>query len=183
MEGDTALHVAAREGHLGVLKVLIPQMQAGDPERGKNAAELLGMTNKARNTALHEAVINHHPHVVEFLINQDPRYQYVANEEGKTPLYIAAEEGFGDLVRMIIDKCSSPAHRGINRRTALHAAIFLNDPGSYWTDPLIFLFQHYSNHIHPKRRLWFCFDTSLLYVFCPFVNFISNDKEDTGMEA
>ncbi|KAJ9701406.1 hypothetical protein PVL29_006660 [Vitis rotundifolia] len=104
-KGDTPLHLAAREGHL--------TRKEGLQQIGKRS--------------LHEAVRNHHPEVVKLLIQEDPDFTYGANTEGNTPLYIAAEWGFGDLVQMILDNCSSPAHSGFSGRTALHAAVILKD--------------------------------------------------------
>ncbi|KAJ9701422.1 hypothetical protein PVL29_006673 [Vitis rotundifolia] len=131
-KGDTPLHLAAREGHLIVVKNLIDaakQLQGRDAEGGAaaNWKEMLRTTNNEQDTALHEAVRNHHPKVVKLLIQEDPEHTYEGNAEGNTPLYIAAEWGFGDLVQMILDKCSSPAHSGIKGRTALHAAVILKD--------------------------------------------------------
>ncbi|KAL6342510.1 hypothetical protein AAG906_012109 [Vitis piasezkii] len=128
-KGDTPLHLAAREGHLTVVKNLIDAAKEGDAESGPAAdcTVMLRMINKDNDTALHEAVRNHHPEVVKLLIQEDPDFTYGANTEGNTPLYIAAEWGFGDLVHMILDNCSSPAHDGVNGRTALHAAVILND--------------------------------------------------------
>ena len=131
-KGDTPLHLAAREGHLTVVKNLIDAAKEGDAESGAAAdcTVMLRMINKDNDTALHEAVRNHHPEVVKLLIQEDPDFTYGANTEGNTPLYIAAEWGFGDLVHMILDNCSSPAHDGVNGRTALHAAVILNDEGT-----------------------------------------------------
>ncbi|RVW73390.1 Ankyrin repeat-containing protein [Vitis vinifera] len=126
-KGDTALHLAAREGHLTVVKNLIDaaKQPKRDLEGGSTAVckVMLRMTNGDKDTALHEAVRHHHPKVVKLLIQEDPEFTYGANTEGNTPLYIAAERGFRDLVHMILDNCSSPAHDGVNGGTALHAAI------------------------------------------------------------
>ena len=134
-KGDTPLHLAAREGHLTVVKNLInvaKQLQEGDSEREGTAVckVLLRMTNEDQDTALHEAVRYHHPEVVKLLIQEDPDFTYGANTEGNTPLYIAAYWGFGDLVQMILDNSSSAAHSGIKGQTALHAAVILNDQGT-----------------------------------------------------
>ena len=134
-KGDTPLHLAAREGHWTVVKNLIDaakKLGEGDTERGAVAdcTVILRMINNDKDTALHEAVRNHHPEVVKLLIQDDPDFAYGANAEGNTPLYIAAEWGFGDLVQMILDKYSSPAHNGIKGRTALHAAVILNNKGT-----------------------------------------------------
>ncbi|KAL6342719.1 hypothetical protein AAG906_013125 [Vitis piasezkii] len=111
-KGDTPLHPAAREGHLTVVKNLIDdakQLQEGDTEkRGTIICKaMLRMTNEDNDTTL-------------------PRVPYGANTEGNTSLYIVADWGFGDLVQIILDNCSSPAHSGINGRTALHASVILN---------------------------------------------------------
>ncbi|RVW12487.1 hypothetical protein CK203_093476 [Vitis vinifera] len=112
-KGDTPLHLAAREGNLAMVKNLIA------------AAKQLQEGDMERG-------------VQQF---EDLEFTYGANTEGNTPLYISAEWGFRDLVQMILDNCSSPAHSGIKGPTALHAAVILNDQ---------------------------------------VVDFISNDKEDTG---
>ncbi|KAJ9701419.1 hypothetical protein PVL29_006670 [Vitis rotundifolia] len=91
---------------------------------------MLRMTNKENDTALHEAVRYHHPEVVKLLIEEDPEFTYGANLSGGTPLYMAAERGFRDLVKIIIENTTliSPAHTGPMRRTALHAAVVCHDP-------------------------------------------------------
>ena len=131
-KGDTAIHLAARERHLTVVKNLIDaakKLGEGNTERRAVAdcTVMLRMINNDKDTALHEAVRNHHPEVVKLLIQEDPHFTYGANTEGNTPIFIAAEWGFGDLVQMILDNCSSPAHSGIKGRTALHATVILED--------------------------------------------------------
>ena len=91
---------------------------------------MLRMTNKEKDTALHEAVRYHHSEIVVSLIEEDPEFIYGANITGYTPLYMAAERGYGDLVCIIIDKTrASPSHSGIMGRTALHAAVIREDQG------------------------------------------------------
>ena len=104
----------------------------GDTERGDSTVcvAMLRMTNEDNDTALHEAVRYHHPKVVKLLIQEDPEFIYGANNEGNTPLYMAADWGFRDLVQMIQEICSSPAHSGFKGRMALHAAVILNEQGT-----------------------------------------------------
>ncbi|CBI36636.3 unnamed protein product, partial [Vitis vinifera] len=91
------------------------------------------MTNNENDTALHEAVRYHHPEVVKLLIEEDPEFTYGANLSGGTPLYMAAERGFRDLVKIIIENTTliPPAHTGPMRRTALHAAVVCHDPSTH----------------------------------------------------
>ena len=132
-KGDTPLHLAAREGHLTAVKNLIAAaklLQKDTEGEGTTVCEaMLRMSNEEEDTALHEAVTYNHSEVVKLLIKEDPQFSYGANSEGNTPLYIAADRGFRDLVQVILDKFSSPAHTGIKGRTALHAAVILNDLG------------------------------------------------------
>ena len=67
---------------------------------------------------------------MKLLIQEDPDFTYGANAEGNTPLYIAADWGFGDLVQMILEICSSPAHSGFKGRAALRAVVIVNDQGT-----------------------------------------------------
>ena len=155
-KGDTPLHLAAKEGNLAMVKNLIAaakQLQEGDMERGGTTVckVMLRMKNEDKDIALHEAVRYHHPEVVKLLIQEDLEFTYGANTEGNTPLYISAEWGFRDLVQMILDNCSSPAHSGIKGPTALHAVVILNDQGSGGST-IFFFFANLESHY--KRKLY-----------------------------
>ncbi|XP_041025784.1 protein ACCELERATED CELL DEATH 6-like, partial [Juglans microcarpa x Juglans regia] len=134
-DDDTPLHLAARYGHASIVKVLIEHKKSQHPdlESGRVVEaikEMIGKLNKERDTALHEAVRHNHIDVVkQLLIEVDPEFPFGANEAGETPLYLAAERGFPDLVSEILDKFISPAYDGPLGRTALHAATFSNDEG------------------------------------------------------
>ncbi|KAG6645200.1 ankyrin repeat-containing protein At5g02620-like [Carya illinoinensis] len=130
-EEETALHIAARYGHVSIVEVLIEheKSQLQDLERGvavesSTATEMLiGRVNKEKDTALHEAVRNNHVKVVKLLLEIGPEFSYGANAAGETPLYLAAERHFPDLVFEIL-QTKSPAYDGPLGRTALHAAAF-----------------------------------------------------------
>ncbi|KAI3844088.1 hypothetical protein MKW92_015520 [Papaver armeniacum] len=82
------------------------------------------MTNKKKNTALHEAFRNHKFLLGRLLIEADPLVEYFPNNAGETPLYLAAEAGLYDFVVAILKNCSSSSiHNGPNGRTALHIAV------------------------------------------------------------
>ncbi|XP_041005538.1 ankyrin repeat-containing protein At5g02620-like [Juglans microcarpa x Juglans regia] len=133
-DNDTPLHVAARYGHASIVKVLIEhkKSQHQDLESGvvEGTKEMIGKLNKERDTALHEAVRHNHIDVVkQLLMEVDPEFSFRANAAGETPLYLAAERHFPDLVSEILNKLKSPAYDGPLGRTALHAAAFYDDEG------------------------------------------------------
>ena len=107
LKGDSPLHMAAREGHLEIVNALIcaaRELPRTDIESGIEADKaMLRMTNNDNDTALHEAVRYHHPQVVKLLTQEDLEFTYGANFSGGTPLYMAAERGFTDLVKIIIE--------------------------------------------------------------------------------
>ncbi|KAI3917660.1 hypothetical protein MKW98_021422 [Papaver atlanticum] len=134
VNGDTVLHIAARLGLSDLVKALLHHIDAhsnntiitttNNNHRGTTVHDLLRMTNKKNNTALHEAFRNHKFLVGRLLIEADPLVEYFPNNAGETPLYLAAEAGLYDFVVQILKECpSSSAHNGPNGRTALHVAV------------------------------------------------------------
>ncbi|KAK9200120.1 hypothetical protein WN944_015316 [Citrus x changshan-huyou] len=126
-KGETLLHIAARHGHADIAKDLIDECKRpyqNDPEKCVEAARmmLLAVTNESKDTALHEAVRHNQVDVVKLLTKEDPRVPYDANKAGETPLYLAAERGYKDVMKDILSTCKSPADHGPMGRTALHAA-------------------------------------------------------------
>ncbi|KAI9195160.1 hypothetical protein LWI28_012313 [Acer negundo] len=90
---------------------------------------MLQMINEAKDTALHEAVRYNHIDVVKVLTVEDHELPYDANNAGKTPLYLAAERGYAEVLQEILHTCISPADHGPCSRTALHATVIRNDIG------------------------------------------------------
>ncbi|ESR33368.1 hypothetical protein CICLE_v10006866mg [Citrus x clementina] len=130
-KGETLLHIAGRHGHVDIVKDLIAECKKphqNDPEKVIEAARLmLGMTNEAKDKALHEAVRYNRVEVVKMVTKEDPSLPYDANNAGETPLYLAAERGYKDVMQDIFLTCKSPAGHGPMGRTALHAVAFRND--------------------------------------------------------
>ncbi|KAK0606004.1 hypothetical protein LWI29_033087 [Acer saccharum] len=91
----------------------------------KNTRQMLQMINEAKDTALHEAVRYNHLDVVKELSVEDCELPYDANNAGETPLYLAAERGYAEVLQEILCTCISPADP--NSRTALHMTVICND--------------------------------------------------------
>lgn len=134
--GDTPLHVAARYGHGVLVKFLIEQAKAddrdGDVESGDKAVkEMLRSGNSVKDTALHEAARFGHVEVARVLVEEDCGFQYDANNDGETPVYIAAERKHREIVSLMLEKCTTVplATGGPCGRTVLHAAVIMNSGG------------------------------------------------------
>ncbi|XP_042499347.1 ankyrin repeat-containing protein At5g02620-like [Macadamia integrifolia] len=134
-EGDTALHVAAREGHASIAKFLIEKIKPWpsdhDVESGISSLlifEKIRKRNESKNTALHEAVRRNDLEMVKLLTDDDcdlghPNYDVDADGRGESPLYLAARDGHLDILNHIFHICLSPAHGGPHCQTTLHVAV------------------------------------------------------------
>ncbi|KAK6914038.1 PGG domain, partial [Dillenia turbinata] len=81
-KGETLLHMAAREGSYWVVKGLIDGAKANEGEVESllgGVKEMPRMTNKKKNTALHEAMRTKFPVLVRLLLSEDPEDPYEAN--------------------------------------------------------------------------------------------------------
>ncbi|KAJ0014625.1 hypothetical protein Pint_21255 [Pistacia integerrima] len=130
--GDTPLHVAAKCGNSAMVEVLFQHSRAqpgASQIGGLNPVwEMLKITNKEENAALHEAVQYGSLEVVKVLTREgDPEFSYSANSYGETPLYLAAARGSPARVVAILGSCRAAAHGGPRGKTALHAAVKSRD--------------------------------------------------------
>ncbi|XP_022722616.1 ankyrin repeat-containing protein NPR4-like [Durio zibethinus] len=130
---EIPLHIAARHGHSGIVKVLIERANVvlhEDPERGLDATgarQMLRMRDEEENTAFHLAARYGHLYVLRLLVKEDPDFAFSANTSGETPLYLAAEGGYHGMVTEMLDNCKSTVYGGPHGRTALHAAVLAGD--------------------------------------------------------
>ena len=173
---ETPLHIAARYGHATIVKVLIERAKSPhqELESGSNAArEMLRMTNVVKDTALHEAVRYNHHEVVKLLLAEDPDFSYSANDAGETPLYMAAERKFPNLVSEILCTCSSPAYGGPLGRTVLHAAVIWDDEGTinlfFGLKSILSLNFYFNSQISMLRLIFYSFSSS----FCKSIRLVS----------
>ena len=142
--GELAFHVAASCGQLSTLKKLA----------SVSGSEFLVIQNNEGNTALHLALINKYREVdlvlktkyseiAGFLVETNPRVSYCPNEEHKSPLYMAAEAGDAEMVKLMIEKVNG-INLGRDRfpevKSIAHAAITAKNIGKFTSYFTIFHF-------------------------------------------
>ncbi|KAL1834541.1 hypothetical protein DCAR_0104747 [Daucus carota subsp. sativus] len=116
--GETALHLAARQGHFDSVEALISKAKSSDhqPNDLENTTTLLQKLIRASNvefeTALHAAVRYNQKKVVRLLVKENSGYSYSRNKSDETPLYLAAARGYGGVTKVILKKCESPTFGG-----------------------------------------------------------------------
>ncbi|KAM0001407.1 putative ankyrin repeat-containing domain, PGG domain, ankyrin repeat-containing domain superfamily [Helianthus debilis subsp. tardiflorus] len=110
--GFDALHIAAKQGDLGVLKVL---MEA-HPE--------LAMTVDVSNTtALHTAAVQGNIDVMNYLLDIESSLASIARSNGKTALHSASRNGHVHVVKALLEKAPGISARNDKKgQTALHMA-------------------------------------------------------------
>ncbi|KAI6693231.1 hypothetical protein NL676_020941 [Syzygium grande] len=89
---DTPLHVAARAGRFRMVKLLL--------DFGSDVDE----ANKARNTALHEAVKNGDLELTDLLLSRGSKSVNKKNWERKCPLYLAVETGNLEILLRLLQE-------------------------------------------------------------------------------
>ena len=133
---DTALSLAACCGHTKVVEVLIeaatnfPWASAADNPITPLQA-FVRQPDKYSTTALHCAVRYGsvgYVDIVKLLVKADPSDRHIPDEEGKTPIYWAAERGLKDIMEVICTTSVAQSLEGPGT-TALHALIKENRQG------------------------------------------------------
>ncbi|GFZ05686.1 ankyrin repeat family protein [Actinidia rufa] len=150
MKGDTPLHVAARAGHLNTVATLI-RFAEDSPSCATSASYvvreiadvcpdiLLRSRNNGGNTPLHEAMLNYHEYLVDYLVRMDRKVSlfgnnvvsYCENKEGKSPFYLAVESGkkatVESMLQLFIGKGYS--YEEMKGKSPVHAAIRTRNKG------------------------------------------------------
>ncbi|KAG6436184.1 hypothetical protein SASPL_101069 [Salvia splendens] len=111
--GFDALHIAAKQGDLGVVKVLM-----------ESHPELSMMVDSSNTTALHTAATQGHMEIVEYLLGWERNLATIAKRNGKTALHSAARNGHLGVVDVLLEKEPWITTRTDNKgQTALHMAV------------------------------------------------------------
>ncbi|XP_047259214.1 ankyrin repeat-containing protein At5g02620-like, partial [Capsicum annuum] len=125
-ENETALHIAANEGHTEVVRVLLALV-----EDHNTNDKFTRMTDASGDTALHKAVRSQHLDVVKLLVKEDSDFEFPPNHAQETPLYLAAESGFHDALINILESFNNPIYAaGPSNKTPLHAAVIQEHKGT-----------------------------------------------------
>lgn len=99
--GDTALHLAAQSGDAYIVK-LIAELLKKDGKFGDHLPPPFRKQNKQGDTAVHVALKNAHDLVAFDLFMADPQVLYCLNQQGESPLYLAAKAGSVSCVRIML---------------------------------------------------------------------------------
>ncbi|KAK1357354.1 Ankyrin repeat-containing protein [Heracleum sosnowskyi] len=110
--GFDALHIAAKQGDLDMVKVLM-----------ETHPELSMTVDMANTTALHTAATQGHREVVHYLLELESSLATIARSNGKTALHSAARNGHLEIVKALLSKEPGLATRTDKKgQTALQMA-------------------------------------------------------------
>ncbi|KAL9687537.1 hypothetical protein QQ045_031941 [Rhodiola kirilowii] len=110
--GFDAFHIAAKQGDLDVLRVLVEALP-----------DLTMTVDELNTTALHTAAMQGHTEVVSFLMESGSGLATISKSNGKTALHSAARNGHLEVVKLLLAAEPSLAVRVDKKgQTALHMA-------------------------------------------------------------
>ncbi|XP_057818430.2 ankyrin repeat-containing protein At5g02620-like [Cryptomeria japonica] len=114
-EGNTALHIAAREGHPELVEWIL-----------QNVKGLSGARNADLNTPLHEAAKWGNQRIISTLLRYNNCAAAKRNQFGESPLLIASDHGHVDGVRVLVE--ATPVYIILwpreNHQICLHVAAY-----------------------------------------------------------
>ncbi|XP_078429629.1 ankyrin repeat-containing protein ITN1-like isoform X2 [Wolffia australiana] len=111
--GLDALHLATREGHLDIVKLLL--------DHEPSLSKVLGPSNA---TLLITAATKGYTQIAEELLRRDPSLVELARSNGKNALHFAVRHGHSEIARLLLHKDPQLARRTDKKgQTSLHLAV------------------------------------------------------------
>ena len=124
---ENALAWAAYFGHTEVVGLLIEAARDLPPDPITSVQAYLRHADQDSETALHAAIKGGSVDAVKLLVEADPTDTHIQNKLGETPMYMAVENGYNEIVELISKTCKSCFLHGPDGSTALHAAVKNDD--------------------------------------------------------
>ncbi|XP_068157454.1 ankyrin repeat domain-containing protein 50 [Drosophila tropicalis] len=123
--GQTALNIAARNGHLDVVKLLLSFSQPSNDGTGRMRRVDVNHADRDGWTPLRSASWGGHSEVVRLLIAQPACKIDLADKEGRTALRAAAWSGHEDILKLLIESGADVNSVDRQGRTSLIAASYM----------------------------------------------------------
>lgn len=126
--GETTLHVAARAGSLNIVEILVRFITESSSYDAFIAAK-----SKNGDTALHAALKGKHVEVAFCLVSVKHDVSFDKNNDEASPLYMAVEAGYHELVLKMLESSSSPSILAsmFSGKSVIHAAMKANRRGLF----------------------------------------------------
>ncbi|XP_030371679.1 ankyrin repeat domain-containing protein 50 isoform X2 [Scaptodrosophila lebanonensis] len=123
--GQTALNIAARNGHLEIVKLLLSFAQPCNDGTGRMKRVDVNHADRDGWTPLRSASWGGHTEVVKLLIAQPACKIDLADKEGRTALRAAAWSGHEDILKILIESGADVNSVDRQGRTSLIAASYM----------------------------------------------------------
>ncbi|KAM3199670.1 protein ACCELERATED CELL DEATH 6-like [Capsicum annuum] len=170
-KNETALHIAANEGRIEVVHLLLSIHE-------HHKETIMRTTDENGDTALHKALRSRHQDVARLSVKEDPEFEFPSNKARETTLYLATESGLCEDLSEILNSCKQPtSSSGPLNRTPLHAAVIQeHTAGAGKVDVLHELLNHCPDcceMLDSNGR-----NALLEAIFCSRANVMSYNKEN-----
>lgn len=125
---ETALHAAARAGCLTIVEFLVRFVT-----ESLMCDMLISAKSNNGDTALHIALKEKHEDVAFYLLSVRHDVSFDANNDGVSPLYLAVEAGYCELVTKMLESLSCPSKLALmyGAKSLVHAAMRAKRRGLY----------------------------------------------------
>ena len=117
LAGETALHLASREGHIGVVDVLLSEVNGQAADVDQPSVSSINKGVGMAETALHYAAKNGQTTVARALLDAGAFVDSITTQ-GWTPLHYAAMEANMDVITLLVQRGAS-----LNATTHTHVSL------------------------------------------------------------